>query len=108
MSGEAAPAAPAPPEGAARELTPAGGQLATLPATVRMQGSAGPSRIEVPDLVGRPFAEARSMLEQIGLTTGRAIVDSTSLALPGSVVAQQPGARARVRSGSLVRLTVAP
>ena len=96
------------PRGQVLETNPAGGEMSTLPTTVRMQASAGPSRIEVPDLVGRPYTEARSMLEQIGLSAGRAIVDSTSLGLPGSVVAQQPAARARVRAGSAVRLTVAP
>ena len=96
------------PRGQVLETVPAGGQTSTLPTVVRVQASAGPSRIEVPDLIGRPYSEARSMLEQIGLTTGRATVDSASLGLPGTVVAQQPSARARVRSGSRVRLTVAP
>ena len=96
------------PRGQVLETVPEGGERATLPATVRVQASAGPSRIEVPDLIGRPYPEARSMLEQIGLATGRAVVDSTSLGLPGTVVAQQPNPRQRVRSGSMVRLTIAP
>ena len=96
------------PRGQVLATTPDGGRLASLPTTVRMQASAGPSRVEVPDLVGRPYGEARSMLEQIGLPTGRAIVDAASLGLPGHVIEQQPSARARVRSGASVRLTVAP
>lgn len=96
------------PRGQVIESVPAEGELATLPAAVRLRASAGPATIEVPELVGRPYPEARAMLEQLGLTTGRAIIDSTVLGTPGMIVSQSPAPRTTVRAGSSVRLTVAP
>lgn len=96
------------PRGIVLGAIPAEGATATLPASVRLRASAGPATIEMPELVGRPLPEARSMLEQLGLRAGPVQQDSTTGGISGTVVRQEPAGRAQVRSGSVVRLTVAP
>ena len=96
------------PRGQVIATIPAAGQLATLPVAVRLRTSAGPSEVSVPDVTGRPLAEARSQLEQVGLTTGRATTGGIGSGTSGTVVQQDPAAGTSVRAGSAVRLTVAP
>lgn len=96
------------PRGEVLEVTPAAGQAATLPATANLAVSGGPSTLDVPDLGGRQLPEARRTLEQLGLRLGPVTVDSMSLAAPNTVVGQTPGAGARVPSGSVVRVRIAP
>ena len=96
------------PRGQVLATIPAVGQVATLPAAVRLRTSAGPSSVAVPDVTGRPLAEARVQLEQVGLTTGRATTGSDGSGAPGTVVRQDPAPGTSVRAGSAVRLTVAP
>ena len=96
------------PRGQVLATIPAVGQVATLPVAVRLRTSAGPSSVAVPDVTGRPLAEARVQLEQVGLTTGRATAGSEGSGAPGTVVRQDPAPGTSVRAGSAVRLTVAP
>mgnify|MGYP000400862595 CR=1 FL=1 len=96
------------PRGQVIATIPATGQLVTLPVAVRLRTSAGPSSVSVPDVTGRPLAEARAQLEQVGLTTGRAMTGGMGSGAPGTVVRQDPAAGTSVRAGSAVRLTVAP
>ena len=96
------------PRGQVLATIPATGGMATLPAAVRLRTSAGPSSVAVPDVTGRPLAEARALLEQVGLTTGRAATGDAGSGDPGTVVRQDPAAGSSVRAGSAVRLTVAP
>jgi beta-lactam-binding protein with PASTA domain len=60
----------------------------------------------MPELVGRTYEDARSMLEQIGLRVGRVNVDSSAFAPFNTVVYQLPGAGARVGNGHAVTLTI--
>lgn len=96
------------PRGQVLAAIPAVGEMATLPTSVRLRTSAGPSRVSVPDVTGRPLAEARAMLEQVGLTSGRATVGDEGSGSPGSVVRQAPAGGETARAGTAVRLTVAP
>ena len=62
--------------------------------------------IQVPDVVGRPLAGARHVLEGEGLSIGH-VVEEWSGAYPdGFVTEQDPPAMSRVKSGRAVRLTV--
>ena len=96
------------PRGQVIASIPAAGQLATLPTSVRLRTSAGPSQVTVPDVTGRPLADAQAMLQQVGLTSGRATVGAAGDAAPGSVTRQDPAGGQQVRAGTAVRLTVAP
>ncbi len=86
---------------------PAPGTGVELPAEVRLLASAGPPRVEVPDLVTRSLPEARSALERLGLRLGTVARDSSSLAAPGTVIAQSPGPGAVVDRSTRVGVTVA-
>lgn len=96
------------PRGEVLQVTPAAGQTATLPATVSLAISGGPSTLDIPDLGGRTLPEARRLLEQVGLRLGPIAVDSFSTAAPNTIVGQRPGSGATVPAGSIVRVTIAP
>lgn len=96
------------PRGTVIASIPAPGQVATLPVSVRLRTSAGPSDVTVPDVTGRPFSEAQAMLQQVGLATGRAVMGAEGSGTPGTVVRQVPAGGETVRAGTAVRLTVAP
>jgi beta-lactam-binding protein with PASTA domain len=105
---EAVPEASDLPRGQVIATIPGVGQLVTLPVSVRLRTSAGPTTVAVPDVTGRPFAEAKAMLEQVGLTTGRALVGEAGSGASGAVVRQAPEGGTSARAGTRVRLTVAP
>jgi len=68
--------------------------------------SSGPAQVAVPDLVGRPRAEAQAALEDVGLDVEVQESESED-AEPGTVLAQDPAAGATVARGTAVTLTVA-
>jgi eukaryotic-like serine/threonine-protein kinase len=91
------------PRGEVVETRPAAGSQAPMPTPVALVLSGGPSVLRVPDLVGRSLAEARRLLEQIGLVVG----DVTSDGGGGStVLGHSPEAGASVSAGSRVNLRV--
>ena len=94
------------PRGQVVETRPAGGTRATLPGPVALVLSAGPSTIDVPDVVGRRVDEARMLLEQVGLHVTRVISQG---ATDGSspVVSQSPAPGTSINAGGGVELTVA-
>ncbi|MGH7665637.1 MAG: PASTA domain-containing protein, partial [Gemmatimonadaceae bacterium] len=57
---------------------PSGGQRVLIPSTVDIVLSSGPSSLRTPDVVGRSFAQARQLLEQLGLKVGAVDVDRVS------------------------------
>lgn len=81
-----------------------------LPSTVRLLVSAGPPRVLVPDVVTRSLPEARAVLERLGLQLGVVVRDSTSLAAPGTVIAQSPdpGVVVDRATGIVVTVAIAP
>ena len=64
-----------------------------------------PARL--PDLGGKPEAEAKKMLEQSGLTLGGITRQQTAASAPGTVIAQRPAAGSPFNPGDKVYLTVA-
>ena len=96
------------PRGAVIDSRPRPGAQAPMPSTVSLVISAGPTTIIVPDVVGRPVAEASQLLRQVGLVVG-----DISYATPGAiadaaavVTAQAPAAGSQALAGSRVNMTV--
>jgi eukaryotic-like serine/threonine-protein kinase len=71
---------------------------------VRINVSQGVRQISIPNVVGQPYASARSTLLGAGLNATETLVDSNQPA--DTVVAQSPGAGTRVGSGTTVTLSV--
>jgi len=71
---------------------------------VRINVSQGVRQIEIPNVVGQPYASARSALLGAGLNATQTLVDSNQPA--NTVVAQSPAAGTRVGSGTTVTLSV--
>lgn len=94
------------PRGQVVASDPGEGQTVVLPRTVTLTVSGGPPTVALPDLLGRSLGEARSALEQLGLTVAGVTVDSASLAPPDVVTAQSPVSESAVVAGTGVRLTV--
>ncbi len=94
------------PRGEVMTTSPVAGTALILPSSVAFVVSAGPATIEVPYLVGRPFAEARAALEQLGLTAQTTSVDSASNEPAGVVTSQTPTEGTAVGAGTSVALTV--
>jgi len=98
------------PRGAVIDARPRPGVQAPTPSRVSLMVSAGPTTIVVPDLTGRPLADALQLLRQVGLRIGD--IKSTSGAIVpapdmGVVVQkQEPGAGNQVIAGTKVDLTI--
>ena len=91
------------PRGTVLESTPAGGSSAPS-GPVALVISSGPASVVLPNVIGRPYADARSTLEQLGLVVSGSGLDSASTRPAGTVVAQEPSAGRTVPSGSSVGL----
>jgi len=91
------------PAGEVLAQLPPGGTQARPGSGVALTVSDG-SLVEVPDLVKRPLAQARQLLDQAGLRI--ATLDDSSGASVGTVTTQQPLARTEVRRDSVVTLHV--
>jgi beta-lactam-binding protein with PASTA domain/predicted Ser/Thr protein kinase len=72
--------------------------------SVRINVSQGAKQIEIPNVVGQPYASARSTLLAAGLDVAKTQVDSNQPA--DTVVSQSPGAGTRVGAGTTVTLSV--
>jgi beta-lactam-binding protein with PASTA domain len=94
------------PRGAVISTDPPPGTSLDLPATVSIMLSQGPSSVQIPDLTGRMFADARSALEQLGLTLGAMTRDTSSLMPENTVLSQSPSPGAMVSAGASVSLRV--
>jgi serine/threonine-protein kinase len=88
-------------------VEPVSGTTVPMPTTVRLTVSTGPASIDMPDVTGQSYPQARSFLEQLGLRPRPPAFDSTSYMPEFTVLAQQPQAGARVTPGATVSLTVA-
>jgi serine/threonine-protein kinase len=94
------------PRGAVISTNPPAGTTLDLPATVSITLSQGPSTIQVPDLMGRTLADARSALEQLGLNLGMTSSDTSSFMPENTVLGQVPAAGAIISAGASVSLRV--
>lgn len=94
------------PRGEVIATAPGADVEAPLPSTVTIFVSAGPATLTMPDVVGRPFALARSMLEQLGLTVPEPQMDYESFEPSSTVIEQRPGPGQSVTPGATVQLRV--
>src|SRR6266699_3906516 len=81
-----------------------GGEKTDKGNTVRLTVSNGRPKTTIPNVVGQPYASARSALLGAGLNATETLVDSNQPA--DTVVSQSPGAGTRVGSGTTVTLSV--
>ena len=89
------------------QASPASGVAVPAGTRVNVVVSAGPTRISLPDVVGRELDLARGTLEQLGLVLAPVEYDSLSALPAGTVVAQSPAAGSPIAGGSTVTLRVA-
>lgn len=94
------------PRGYVVSSDPAAGSKLQLPEKVNIVVSEGPAQIPVPDVYGRSLAEARSMIEQIGLHVGGITKDTSSIQPENTVVGQVPAAGQSAPNGGSVSLRV--
>lgn len=93
------------PEGAVISQVPAAGARVRRGSSVGVIVSAGSESVSMPDLVGLSLQDARKRLRALGL--GVTTTDVLSEASAGTVLETYPASGASVRTGTLVRLTVA-
>lgn len=84
---------------------PAPGTPVELPGKVTLLVSAGPPRVQVPELTERPLSAARETLERLGLRLGE-VTEVPAEGTPGVVLRQEPAAGTEVARGTEVVLTV--
>jgi serine/threonine-protein kinase len=73
--------------------------------TVTLVVSSGPPKVGVPDVTGRPAAEARDILTKAGLTPGDRTEPNDTVA-PGTVIRTEPGPGTEVVKGGDVAMVV--
>lgn len=93
------------PLGAVIGTRPAAGTSMATPSPVALIVSAGPTVVTTPDVVGRNFAQAQLLLQQVGLTMGD-VSTPTGEAPSGAamVIAQSPAAGSQVARGARIDL----
>ncbi|MGH9420091.1 MAG: PASTA domain-containing protein, partial [Thermoanaerobaculia bacterium] len=62
--------------------------------------------LQVPDLTGRPLADARYAIEQLGIHLGATTRDTSSFMPENTVLSQVPAAGAMVSAGASVNIKV--
>jgi beta-lactam-binding protein with PASTA domain len=78
-----------------------------IPGPVQLVLSGGPATIQVPDVVGRSFAQARQLLQQLGLVVGDVVTPNGDKPDGGApVTSQSPAAGAQAAAGSRITLRV--
>ncbi|MFI6355458.1 Stk1 family PASTA domain-containing Ser/Thr kinase [Streptomyces sp. NPDC050743] len=74
--------------------------------SVTLTISLGPETVNVPDVAGRPLAEARARLKADGLEPGMVTREFSEGVAKGSVIATTPRAGTKRHAGSAIALTV--
>ncbi|MGW1169275.1 Stk1 family PASTA domain-containing Ser/Thr kinase [Streptomyces sp. NPDC002550] len=74
--------------------------------SVTLTVSLGPETVNVPDVTGRPLAEARARLKADGLEPGMVTQQFSEDVAQGSVIATTPQAGTKRHAGSAIALTV--
>jgi serine/threonine-protein kinase len=85
---------------------PTAGQQVPQGTPVQLVISAGPSELQMPDIVGRELFEVRATLEQLGLRISETQYDSTSALPVGLVLSQVPAAGSVITANDLITLRV--
>jgi serine/threonine-protein kinase len=84
---------------------PAPGTPVELPGKVTLLVSAGPPRVQVPELTLRPLSSVRETLERLGLRLGQ-VTEVPAEGTPGVVLEQDPAAGTEVARGTEIVVTV--
>ena len=93
------------PEGTVFDQDPDANQQVPEGATVTIMVSSGPGTVAVPDVTGRPEAEARNALAEVGLQASR--TEEASNDVPaGNVIRTEPSAGSQVEPNATVTLVV--
>jgi beta-lactam-binding protein with PASTA domain len=95
------------PRGQVLSSYPPEGSRVPVPSAVKLRVSSGPPTVNVPDVTVQGYAEARSLLGQLGFVVGTVTVDSSGRFPPNTVIAQSPAAGRPVAAGSTINLTIA-
>lgn len=96
--------APDKPPGEILEQNPTAGTMLTSTREIRVI-VARAREAKVPNLVGKPIAEAKASLEGLGVEFTEIPKDSSKT--PGTVLGQKPAAGVKVQPGTSVELTIA-
>lgn len=95
------------PRGEVIAMRPLAGTTHPIPSAVNLTVSSGPSALDMPDVVGQSYPQARVLLEQLGLEPAAPVYDSTSYMPEYTVLAQSPLPGVAVAPGTAVTLRVA-
>jgi len=97
------------PPGTVVSTSPAAGAQVSVPSTVSLVLSRGPSAatLQMPGLAGRDLESARLVLPQLGVRDVQITYDPFATAPQGTVVGQTPVAGATILPGAAVQLRVA-
>ncbi|MEC5180333.1 serine/threonine protein kinase [Arthrobacter sp. CG_A4] len=95
---------PTVPAGLVISTNPAPGQNVAVGSTVELIVSTG--KVAVPQLIGRPQAEAEAALKELGLVLKVTEVENSQVE-PGKVTGQSDAAGAQVEQGKTITVTVA-
>jgi serine/threonine-protein kinase len=93
-------------EGRVIRQSPAGGEQAPRQSEVTIVVSTGPEQVTVPSLRGLDQATAEQRIRDAGLEVG-SVTFQASEATEGTVIAQDPGATAKVDPGTRVNIVIA-
>ena len=95
------------PRGEVIAVDPVSGTVLPVPSAIAITLSTGPAALEMPDVVGQSYPQARILLEQLGLRAAQPEYDSLSYMPRNTVLSQSPLPGASVPTGSTVNLRVA-
>lgn len=73
---------------------------------INLTVSKGPQRLDMPNLVGRSLADARKMLQDLGVTLSEVRATTATDMAPGIVVEQSPRPGVRIHATDAVSVTV--
>lgn len=94
------------PLGQVLASVPVAGTQVGVPSPVALTVSSGPPMVDIPDVVGQDYTQARVLLGQLGFVVGTVTVDTSSTQPPNLVVGQQPAAASRARAGATINLVI--
>lgn len=94
------------PEGVIVSQQPESGRRVKVGRTVSLLTSSGKRKVIVPNLLGRPLAQAEAVLAAKGLYIGAVSKDEVGQVDPGLVLAQSPLPGEEIDSGSYIGLSV--
>jgi eukaryotic-like serine/threonine-protein kinase len=94
------------PKGRVISASPSEGQKVDKGSAVSLTVSSGPEQVDVPDVTGKSFNEAKPQLEAAGFKVTRKDQETQGKD-PGTVLSQAPKGGTQAGQGSAVQLTVA-